>query len=53
MVPIRDDVRIVIKVQEWGERLRPLDDIPAQHHPALRREISRDEKPQAIELRGQ
>ena len=52
MVPIRDDVRIAIKAQERGERLGLFDDIPAQHHPALRREISRDEKPQAVEFAG-
>src|SRR5580704_13493145 len=52
MIAIRDDVRIAIKAQEGGERLGSLDDIPSQHHPALRRKISGDKKPHAVEFAG-
>jgi hypothetical protein len=52
MVRICDDVGIAIKEQERSERLCAFDDIPPQHYPALRREIVRDEKPQAVEFAG-
>ena len=52
MVPVRDDIGITVKDQEWRQPFDPLDDIPPQQHPAFGDKISGNEQPRPIAFMG-
>jgi hypothetical protein len=52
MVPVRDDIRITVKDQEWRQPFDPLDNIPPQQHPAFGDKISGNEEPRPVALMG-